>query len=413
MKGAFRHTLSLACLSFALASHAGAQETTQTSEQASDTDAILSDIVVTATKKAGGTNVQRAPVAVSAFGEDQLKAMQIKEISQVAFKAPSVSMDDIGTSKGVANFTIRGLGVNSSIPSIDPAVGVFVDGMYLGMNSGVVFDAFDLKAVEVLRGPQGVLFGRNVTGGAVLLNTTDPSDTLRYDFKASATSGLRGTGGNYTLSGVVRGPLVEDLLSAKIGIYYNKDDGWFKRTLGTSKLRFGESKTLVLRSGLKLTPSHGVTLLVKYEHGESDGDGPATQSHTNGSGVPGAWGNFSRDSFDFSIDETGYYDADWDQLTAQTDIVVGNGTITNIAAYRRFKQLALTDVDSSPRDLFHANFDVSQHQYSDELRYNGKIGDLIDLTTGFFYFTQKMYYNEHRRLLGGARHQSHIPQVNR
>jgi len=407
MKGAIRHTLSLACLASALAaSSAYAQGASENiSSQTSNTDAILDDIVVTATKRAGGTNVQAAPVAISAFGEDQIKALQIKEISQIAFKAPSVSMDDIGTAKGVANFTIRGLGVNSSIPSIDPAVGVFVDGMYLGTNSGVVFDAFDLKSVEVLRGPQGVLFGRNVTGGAVLINTSDPSDTLRYDFKASVTSGLRGTGGNYTVSGVVRGPLVQDVLSAKIGVYYNKDDGWFKRTLGTSKLTFGKSETLVLRTGLKFTPSSALTFLVKYEHGESDGDGPATQSHTNGSGIPGAYGNFSRNSFDFSIDEPGNYDANWDQVTGQTDIGVGNGTITNIAAYRRYKQLALTDVDSSPRDLFHANFDVSQHQFSDELRYNGKFGDVVELTTGFFYFTQKLYYNEHRRLLGGARQQ--------
>lgn len=406
MEGAFRRTIPLACLTLvAAALPAHAQESEGGKDQTSSTDAILSDIVVTATKKVGGTNVQAAPVAVSAFGEDQIKAMQIKEISQIAFKAPSVSMDDIGTTKGVANFTIRGLGVNSSIPSIDPAVGVFADGMYLGINSGVVFDAFDLQSVEVLRGPQGVLFGRNVTGGAVLMNTTDPSDTLRYDFKASATSGLRGTGGNYTVSGVVRGPLVEDLLSAKVGIYYNKDDGWFKRTFGGSRTTFGESETLLLRSGLKFTPSAAVTLLVKYEHGESDGDGAATQSHTNGSGVPGAWGNFSRDSFDFSIDEPGFYDVNWDQVTGQAEIHVGEAVITNIAGYRRYKQLALTDVDSSPRDLFHINYDVKQHQFSDELRYNGKIGQLIDLTAGLFYFTQKLYYNEHRRLLGGARHQ--------
>ncbi len=408
MKGVFLQSLSCACLALALNATAAQAQSAPAGDSAkpkSDADAILADIVVTATKKAIGTNVQKTPVAMSAFGEEQIKAMQIKDVSQVAFKAPSVAMDDIGTSKGVANFTIRGLGVNSSIPSIDPAVGVFVDGMYLGMNSGVVFDAFDLKSVEVLRGPQGVLFGRNVTGGAVLINSTDPSDTLRYDFKASATSGLRGTGGNYTVSGVVRGPLVEDLLSAKLGVYYNKDDGWFDRTVGTGKETFGQSRTVLVRSGLKFTPASWMSLLVKYEHGESHGDGPASQSHTNGSGIAGAWGNFARNTFDFAIDEKGYFDANWNQITGQLEASVGSGKITNIAAYRGFKQTALTDVDSSPRDLFHANFDVNQKQYSNELRYNVKLADLVDLTTGFFYFTQKMAYNEHRRLLGGARHQ--------
>ncbi len=406
MKGFYRNSLSCAALALTFSSASSfAQTLDNGAQQASNTDAILEDIVVTATKRAGGTQVQKAPVAITAFGEDQLAAMQIKDVSQVAFRAPSVSMDDIGTSKGVANFSIRGLGVNSSIPSIDPAVGVFVDGIYQGINAGVVFDAFDLKAIEVLRGPQGVLFGRNVTGGAVLINSSDPSDTLHYDFKTSATSGLRGTGGSYTVSGVVRGPLVEDLLSAKIGAYYNTDDGWFERTTPTGKKTFGQNETLLLRAGLKLTPSDAGSFLFKFEHGESDGDGPAAQSHTNGSGVRGAYGNFSRDTFDFAVDEVGYYDSEWDQISLEMNVEIGNGVLTNIAGYRRYYQLSLSDVDASPQDMFHANFDTKQRQISNELRYSGDIFTNVGLTMGLFYFTQKLFYNEHRRLIGGARHQ--------
>lgn len=406
---ALRFVVSSSCLALSLCGGAALAQTAGQNDVApqeeSDSAKILDAIVVTATKKAGGENVQKAPVAISAFGAEQLDAMQIKDVSQVAFKAPNVAMDEVGTVKGVANFSIRGLGVNSSIPSIDPAVGVFVDGIYMGTNAGVVFDTFDLKSIEVLRGPQGVLFGRNVTGGAVLINSSDPSDTLRYDFKASASSGLRDTGGSYTASGVVRGPLVQDLLSAKIGFYYNRDDGWFNRTVGTAKETFGKSDTWLLRGGLKFTPSADASVLVKYEHGKSSGDGPAAQSHTNGLGVPGAWGNFSRDSFDFAIDEPGRYDSDWDQISAQIDYKVGNGTITNITGYRRYWQYGLSDIDSSPLPLFHADSQVKQNQFSNELRYNGKIGSIIDLTTGVFYFKQKIYYDEHRDLVYGLLNQ--------
>src|SRR5262249_26471834 len=125
------------------------------------------EIVVTARKR-GDEHVQDVPLAVTAFGAQQLEALNFQDLQTLSYTMPNVQLEDVGTAPGYANFAIRGLGINSSIPSIDPAVGVFVDGIYLGIPAGVVVDNFDLEGVEVLRGPQGVLFGRNVTGGAVL-----------------------------------------------------------------------------------------------------------------------------------------------------------------------------------------------------------------------------------------------------
>ena len=105
---------------------------------------------------------------------DDLDARNVTDLSSLSYVAPNVQLDPIGTFKGVANFSIRGLGINSSIPSIEPAVGLFVDGVYMGVNAGTVFDLVDVRSVELLRGPQGVAFGHNTTGGAVLINTADP-----------------------------------------------------------------------------------------------------------------------------------------------------------------------------------------------------------------------------------------------
>jgi len=132
---------------------------------------VLGPVTVTATKKADVENVQDVPIAVTAFNADTLDALNVNTLEDLGFSTPNVSLDDIGTSRGTANFSIRGLGVNSSIPSIDPAVGVFIDGVYLGVNNGVIIDLFDLESVEILRGPQGLLFGRNPTGGALVVNT--------------------------------------------------------------------------------------------------------------------------------------------------------------------------------------------------------------------------------------------------
>ena len=129
------------------------------------TSTMLEEVVVTARKREEAA--QNVPLSISAFNSDQLDTLKVRDLTNLAVGMPNVSLEDIGTSRGTANFSIRGLGINSSIPSIDPAVGVFVNGVYMGVNNGIIFDVFDLESVEVLRGPQGTLFGRNVTGGAV------------------------------------------------------------------------------------------------------------------------------------------------------------------------------------------------------------------------------------------------------
>src|SRR5210317_1250046 len=164
-------------------------------------DTLLEEIIVKATKRVGGVEAQQAAVAITAFSANQLDAMHLRNLQAIGYSAPSVQLEDIGTTRGTANFSIRGLGINSSIPSIDPTVGVFIDGMYYGLNSGVVLDVFDLESVEVLRGPQGLLFGRNVTGGAVVMNTTRPTEQFELNARAAYE-----TGDNMYLSAVATGP---------------------------------------------------------------------------------------------------------------------------------------------------------------------------------------------------------------
>jgi len=408
----------IAALSCGSISHAQTTEETE-DERKSAVDVLTQQtVVVTGTKKADGENVQDTAISIVAFGEDQLDAFNIQDISDLSFKIPNVALDEIGTVKGVANFTVRGLGVNSSIPTIDPAVGTFVDGVYLGVNFGVVFDTFDLAGFETFRGPQGVLFGRNVTGGAVLLNSSDPSDELVVKAKVNVESGLRGTGTNYITQGLISGPILKDVVSAKLGVYYNEDNGFFENSvpivpidfgdtnvLVSESQTFGASETLILRGGLKFTPTDDISLVLKYEHGDTDGQGPAAQSRTNGSGIDGQIFNAESDSLDFSIDELGFDVSNWDQFTARLDwdIPFGSGTITNIFGYREFDQESRLDVDASPLFLFHANFATQQDQISNELRYNGRFfEDRLDFTTGIFYFEQDIIYEEDRDLLRGA-----------
>jgi len=344
-------------------------------------DVFLEEIIVTATKRAGGIDVQDAALAVSAYGESQIDAMHLRDLSAIGFVAPSVQLEDIGTTRGTANFSIRGIGINSSIPSIDPAVGVFVDGMYLGINGGVVLDVFDLEGVEVLRGPQGLLFGRNVTGGAVLLRTSRPTDEFHVNAKVAAETGL-----NQFYSAVVSGPL-GDTFGGKLAVYHNNDEGWHEN-LATGE-DHGAADTTIARAAFEFSPSDAFDAIFRFDHGESDGDGPASQNA----------GLFSADSFDFAIDEPGFYDASWDQaiLEATWDVGFGDGQVVNILGWRQYENNTNGDIDASPIFFFHALSNTDQSQWSNELRYSGSF-DRYYLTTGIFYLEQDLAYTEQRLL---------------
>jgi iron complex outermembrane receptor protein len=320
---------SILALAVAAAPHLAAAQ-----EDSGAVGALRDEILVTAQKKAAGEDVQDVPLAVTAYGAAQLDALKVRTLGNLRYAVPNVQLEDIGTSRGVANFSIRGLGINSSIPSIDPSVGVFVDQVYLGQNAGVVLDIFDLDSVEVLRGPQGILFGRNVTGGAVLINTKKPNlQEFEAAFKGSVDSGFRGTGLNYTAMGAVSVPIIEDTLAFRVTAFYNDDNGWQERYLGGPNLvarlnalgaaggaarllqngipiptglpsppfpatvsragllhpiavnrpdafeNHGVAETWSIRPQLLWQISDGASLLVRYERFQSQGDGASAQNH--------------------------------------------------------------------------------------------------------------------------------------
>lgn len=347
-------------------------------------DILLEEIIVTGTKRAGGIDVQDAPVAISAYNESQIDAMHLRDLQGIGYSAPSVQLEDIGTARGTANFSIRGLGVNSSIPSIDPTVGVFVDGVYLGINAGVVFDLFDLEGIEVLRGPQGLLFGKNVTGGAVLLRTTRPTEDFRFKGKVASE-----TGDNLIASAVVSGPLT-DSLRGKLAVHHNDDGGW--HTNLATGADHGKAETNLYRGALEFEPTDTMEFLLRVEHGNSEGDGPASQNQ----------GLFGTTNFNFSIDEPGNYDNEWNQVVFEStfDVSLGDGEIVNIFGLRDYESSTLGDIDASPVFLFHAPALTSQDQFSNELRYSGSF-DNIYVTTGVYYFEQELLYLE-RRLIPPA-----------
>ena len=367
-----------------------AQETPEeTAARESAIDRVLGTVTVTATKKANVEDVQTVAVAMTAYNADTLDALNVTTLESLSYSAPNVSLDDVGTARGTANFAIRGLGVNSSIPSIDPAVGVFIDGVYLGVNNGVVVDMFDLDSIEVLRGPQGLLFGRNTTGGAIVVNTANPTDEFSMKLRSSIESPIdSGRGGpNSNLQAIVSGPLIENVLNGKLGVSYNYDDGYFKNLYNGEN--HGQLRALTYRGALEFMPTDSLTFLGKLEYTDSRSDGPSGKNHAY----------YDRDNFDFSINNPGFGESETIQGSLRTDLDVGfgNGVITNIFGYRKYESTSSSDIDATPFTLFHSDAEFNQEQYSNELRYAGTF-DKLDLTTGVYYFEQTLDYTEIRNL---------------
>lgn len=368
-------------LSVHLASAAYAQEA-----PAGETDdgARIADILVTAQKRGVAERAQDVPIAITAFNDAALDRNHVRDLQMLGVQIPNVNLSSVGTIPGFANFSIRGFGINSSIPSIEPAVGVFIDGVYLGQSSGVVLDMFDLASVEVLRGPQGTLFGRNTTGGAVSLTTRRPGDVFQVRGRV-----VLETGPQYTVAASVEGPLIEGKLRAKVTGYTTHDDGWFHNVYDNSK--FGRQSMAFIRPTVVWDVNEDIDTTLIYEYGSGDGDGPSVTNPINNIGLK------------LNIDYPGYFDINRQSLTSETNIHVpfGNGVITNIAGWRKLEQVSAEDFDGRPQSLFNIQHFLTADQFSEELRYAGTFGSL-KMTIGGFYFQQKFNYIEERTISAGT-----------
>lgn len=347
-------------------------------EGGGDSGSLLNDIIVTAQKKSVGERAQDVPIAITALGEAQLDTLNVRSLDDLNSLAPNAQLDTNGTFRGYANFSFRGVGLNSSVPTLEPSVGLFVDGVYQGINAGSVSDNFDIGNIQMLRGPQGTLFGRNVTGGAVLVESARPTDDFGGYIEASFE-----TGPEYSANGAVNIPLVPGTLKARLAGYYRNDEGWFTNSYDNTP--YGKMKTFIARPTIQLDTGP-LTQTFILEYGDVEGDGTIAQAR-----------NAPKGSFAITLDEPGFTDRRWYSATSETviDVGFGDGTITNVFGYRDFLEHDYTDLDSSTSPLFHIAILIDQYQISDELRYAGTFGP-AQVTFGVYYLHQELDYRESR-----------------
>ena len=187
----------------------------------------LEEIVVTARRTE--ETLQRVPISMSAISGDDLAERSLESLSEVGQSVPNLLFGERGASgRGSAVVYIRGVGQADVRPTYDPAVGVYVDGVFLGRMQGNDLDTMDVERVEVLRGPQGTLFGKNTSGGAVNIVTRQP-DLANYQGKLQLTAGSRS---RFDALGSVNIPLVEDKAALLVAASHRTQDGYGTRADG-------------------------------------------------------------------------------------------------------------------------------------------------------------------------------------
>ena len=186
-----------------------------------DDKAVIEEIIVTAQKRA--ESLQEVPMAIAVFTGDELRRQGILDLKSLSERTPGMFISQ--QRLGQAQFYIRGVGSNEEGAAGDQSVPLFIDEQYIPRKAGQVVDLFDLERVEVLRGPQGTLFGKNASGGAVHLITKKPSETPEARIEASY-----GNLNAVTLQAYFSGPIVGDLLG-KVSVSSRKRDGYVKSVM--------------------------------------------------------------------------------------------------------------------------------------------------------------------------------------
>ncbi|MGI9295964.1 MAG: TonB-dependent receptor, partial [Pseudomonadales bacterium] len=186
--------------------------------QESERALVLEEVIVTAQKRE--ESLQDAPIAISAFSADDIEALGISEAQQVALYTPNMVAARQPASSATVNYTIRGITQTEPVMSVDPAVGIYMNGVYMARNNGLAFEVVDIERMEVLRGPQGTLYGRNSTGGAVNIVTAKP--TGEFGFQQKFSAGNRGLIRSHSTleTGEAGG------LSAKLSYLHSEVDGY-------------------------------------------------------------------------------------------------------------------------------------------------------------------------------------------
>ena len=355
----------------------------------------VQEIIVTARRSA--ERLQSTPIAVTAVTAQELKARSVNNLSDLSSSVPSLhaSANAFGGNNS-ASFFIRGVGQIDVLPTTDPGVGVYIDGVYLARTTGDLFDLADIQQVEVLRGPQGTLFGKNTSGGAISVTTRRP--TGEFGGLAEVTVG------NFRRNdykGVLDFPIIKDKLAGSLALISRNEDG-YGRSLATGQ-DLGNINLKAIRGALNFTGPNNSSFYVT-------GDYSRSRDRTNPLAIISIYPNATRSAY-YGLVASKLYPAatfsnalitadplnTYDDTNVQNNldvggvsgigtVQVGSVTLKSISAYRAQRADVGTDTSATPVRILDTTRTINENQETQEFQaLGGAFSGRLKYVAGLFY----------------------------
>ena len=363
------------------------EDESKATEDASQ-DYVLDEVMVTAQKRT--ENLQDVPISITAISESRLEDLSAREISDIQNFAPNVDFGNTVTNDNPA-IRVRGISTSASNVGFEAGFGLYIDGVYMGRNSALNQSLADVELMEVLRGPQGTLFGKNTTTGALNIVTSRPGNELDCHAKLDV--------GDY---GLIRqryylsGPLVQNTLSGKLTVFADKRDGYYDNIKPGTHDAIDEDQKGT-RGELRYTPNDNLDIALRFDYADSDRYAFAyniseDDTHEYYHPIDGYQGpvNFpGNDSRTISQDDTTEKRTiSGTSLSADYDF--GNGyTFTSISAFRDLSIEMEGDLDMTAYDILSFYKESEFEQLTQELRIASPEDQKFVYVAGLYFYSQE------------------------
>lgn len=367
----------------------------QSTAEPTDDENIIT--VIGVTKQAA--NVQDTPISITAFSGDDLTTQGVRDVKEVAKFTPGFTVRDAGNNPTAFALAIRGQVQNDNIATLDPSVGVYMDEIYIARAYGLNTNLLDLESAQVLKGPQGTLFGRNTSAGAVLFKTAD----ARFGETSGKFEASYGRFNEHQLTGILN--VGGDNYALRGAIFYSHRDG-YQTDIYTGQ-KWGKSRTINGRLKLAVKPTDNLTVQLSGERWDTEIIGRVNQNQ---------YFNLGGTGFDPAAADRALFAGNPDKVavtnpvaipgtpqqgpntnvftetyTAKITLETGFGEVKLINGYRRVEGNSLIDLDGGASTAFYHYTEALNNlkQWSSELQITGKaMDDKLSFALGATYLTE-------------------------